>query len=127
MVRLLYVEDDPDIRHIVRVALSLDPEIDLMLADSAIAAIDLIAQGPVPDAALLDVMMPGVDGPTLLTLLRADPRTARIPVIFLTAKARPADVADYKRRGAIGAILKPFDPLQLAGQVRAMIADHRPG
>jgi CheY-like chemotaxis protein len=124
-LRLLCVEDDPDIRHIVHVALSLDPAIELQIAESAIDALDMLAHAPVPDAALLDVMMPGIDGPTLLKLLRTEPRTAAMPVIFMTAKARPADVVEYHRHGAIGVIVKPFDPLQLAHRVREVLAGHR--
>lgn len=124
-LNILYVEDDADIRHIVRVALSLDPLIGLEVAASGEEALELLGRRPLPDVALLDVMMPGMDGPTLMGKLREDPATAALPVIFMTAKARPADVADYRARGAIGVILKPFDPLELAAAVRALWETHR--
>lgn len=122
---ILYVEDDADIRHIVRVALSLDPLIRLDVAASGAEALEHLAQNALPDVALLDVMMPGIDGPTLMATLRETPATAALPVIFMTAKARPADVADYRARGAIGVILKPFDPLELATAVRTLVETHR--
>jgi two-component system, OmpR family, response regulator len=121
-LRLLYVDDDDDIRHIVELSLSIDPSITLKVAASAGEALAALTSGWLPDAALLDVMMPGIDGPALLDRLRADPLTAGIPVIFLTAKARPADVARYRERGALGVILKPFDPVTLAAEVRHVLA-----
>jgi len=116
---ILYVDDDEDIRHIVRLSLSLDPAITLRIAGSAAEALALLDRGRLPDVALLDVMMPGRDGLSLLADLRARPATAALPVIFMTAKGRPADVELYRARGALGMILKPFDPLDLARQIRA--------
>ncbi len=70
-----------------------------------------------PDLVLLDVMMPGTDGPTTLQRMRADPRFAGIPVVFVTAKAMPAEVARFRELGAIAVLAKPFDPMQLGQQV----------
>lgn len=117
---VLYVDDDPDIRTIVSMALSLDPGISLRTAGSAADALALLADGEAPDVALLDVMMPGTDGPTLLDRLRAQEATRGVPVIFLTASGREADIARYRERGAIGVILKPFDPLTLAADLRRL-------
>jgi CheY-like chemotaxis protein len=74
-----------------------------------------------PDAILLDVMMPGMDGPTTLSALRATPATAAIPVVFLTAKAMPSEIERLRGLGAEGVLTKPFDPLTLAGQLRSTL------
>jgi len=75
-----------------------------------------------PDAILLDVMMPGMDGPAVLERLKADPGTAGIPVVFLTAKAMASEVSRLRGLGAAGVLTKPFDPVSLAGQIRAILA-----
>jgi two-component system OmpR family response regulator len=120
-LRVLYVDDDADIRTIVRMALSLDPAMTLTEAASGTEALALVAGGLVPDVAVVDVMMPGMTGPALMEALHARPVTAALPVIVMTAKARPADVAAYRARGATGVISKPFDPLTLAGEIRALV------
>jgi CheY-like chemotaxis protein len=72
-----------------------------------------------PDLVVLDVMMPSIDGPSMLKRMRADPELRDIPVIFMTAKSDPAETARL-REAAIGVIAKPFDPMTLGGQVRAL-------
>jgi CheY-like chemotaxis protein len=84
------------------------------------------AAAEAPDAILLDVMMPGQDGPATLRALRADPRTAAIPVVFLTANAMPDDVARLLAMGVRGVLNKPFDPLTLPAQLRAALEPARP-
>jgi CheY-like chemotaxis protein len=74
-----------------------------------------------PDVILLDVMMPGMDGPSTVQALRTDPATARIPVLLLTAKVRSADRRGFLELDVAGVLAKPFDPLQLAGQVSAAL------
>lgn len=118
---LLYVDDDADIRTVVSMALGLDPGITLQAAGSGAEVLTVLAAGYRPDAVVLDVMMPGMDGPALLERLRAWPATARVPVIFMTARGRQADIDFYTARGAAGVIVKPFDPLTLAAQVRAFL------
>ena len=120
-LNILYVDDDADIRTIVRMSLGLDPAIDVRIAASGQEGLDMLAAGPRPDVVILDVMMPGLDGPQVLDRMRGDPATADVPVIFMTAKGRQADVDSYTARGAIGVILKPFDPIHLAADVRALI------
>ena len=73
-----------------------------------------------PDLILLDVMMPGMDGPSTLKALREQPLTATTPVIFMTAKVQPYEVAEYKRLGALDVIAKPFDPMQLSATINAI-------
>lgn len=120
---ILYIDDDADIRVIVAMSLRLDPAITVRIARSGREGLEMLATGPRPDVVLLDVMMPGLDGPKVLDLIRADPTTATLPVIFITAKARPNDVASYRARGANDVILKPFDPIHLAADVRAIMDD----
>ena len=116
---LLYVDDDADIREIVQMSLSLDGEINVITSDGGERAL-LKMRVEQPDLVVLDVMMPGMDGPTLLKRMRAEPALAHIPVIFMTAKANPEEVARFRELSAIGVIAKPFDPMTLAGQVRAL-------
>lgn len=122
---ILYVDDDPDIRTIVSVALALDPEIVLTMASGADEALDKLAGGLSPDVAVLDVMMPGIDGTMLLATLRADAATAGLPVIFLTGRGRLDDRSRYALSDAIGVIVKPFDPLALGGEIRRLLSGRR--
>jgi two-component system OmpR family response regulator len=73
-----------------------------------------------PDLLLLDVMMPTMDGPELLQELRKLPQFTQTPVIFMTAKAQPEEVQQFMELGAIDVITKPFDPMTLADQIRAI-------
>ena len=116
-VRVLHVDDEPDIREIVELSLSLDPDLTVRSCSSggdALAA----AVAWSPDLILLDVMMPMMDGPTTLTHLRQSPRTADIPVVFMTARAQPRELEHFVSLGAEGVIAKPFDPMTLAAAVR---------
>ena len=115
--RILYVEDEPDIQAVAKLALEMVGGYQVMICSGGQEALDKVA-AYAPDLILLDVMMPGMDGPTTLQNLRANPATATIPVIFLTAKVQPSEVAQYQALGALNVIAKPFDPMTLAGQVR---------
>jgi CheY-like chemotaxis protein len=112
----MYVDDEPDIREVVLMALGLADHLDVHSCDSGEQALQLLPQIK-PDLVLLDVMMPGTDGPSTLQRMRADPALASIPVIFMTAKAMPQEVARFRELGAVAVIAKPFDPMQLAKQV----------
>jgi diguanylate cyclase (GGDEF)-like protein len=116
---LLYADDEPDIRLIAQTALNLAPGLTVHTADSGEQALEL-ARELRPDLMLLDVMMPGLDGPDTLKRLRADPAIARIPVIFVTAKATPENAARLRALGASAVIAKPFDPMQLSAQVLSL-------
>ncbi len=119
-MRVLYVDDEPDIREIAEIALGLDPNIEVRLAASGDEALSLLSSW-VPDVALLDVMMPGMDGPQLLLHIRDDVRLAALPVIFITARAQRSDLQSFSILDAVGVIAKPFDPMTLAAQVRALV------
>jgi CheY-like chemotaxis protein len=116
---VLYIDDEPDIRQIVQMALGLAPSLTIHTGDSGEQALSL-ARTLHPDLVLLDVMMPGLDGPGTLARMRAEPALARFPVVFMTAKAMPQEVARFRELGAIGVIAKPFDPMKLAEQVFAI-------
>ena len=118
--RLLLVDDERDIRLIARMSLERIGGWEVLDAGSAEEALAAARSGPV-DAVLLDVMMPGVDGPSTLELLRPviGPET---PVIFLTAKSQAADRERLAGLGAAGLIAKPFDPMTLPDEVAARLA-----
>jgi len=117
--KLLYVDDDADIREIVQMSLSLDGTMEVFTSDGGERAL-LKMQVEKPDLVVLDVMMPGMDGPTLLGRMRQDPLLDQIPVIFMTAKASAEETAKLRELSAIGVIAKPFDPMTLGGQVRSL-------
>lgn len=119
-MKILVIDDEDDIRRISRLALVRVGGMDVVDAASGVSGLAL-AIAEAPDAILLDVMMPGRDGPETLSLLRADPRTAHIPVIFLTAKAMASEVERLRALGAAGVLTKPFDPMSLAANVRAIL------
>jgi CheY-like chemotaxis protein len=117
---LLVVDDDDDIREIVRLALEMGSPWALDSADSGAAAIERL-RTTIPDAILLDVMMPGLDGPATLGTLRGDPRTRHIPVILLTAKARPSERDRLHSLDVTGVLSKPFDPIELPRQIAGLL------
>lgn len=117
--KVLYVDDDPDIREIVQMSLSLDGQVEVHTSDGGERAL-LKMRVEHPDLVVLDVMMPGMDGPTLLRRMREDAALAHIPVIFMTAKASAEETARFRELSAIGVIAKPFDPMTLAAQVRKL-------
>lgn len=113
---VLYVDDEPDIREVVEMSLLLVEGLSVHVCESGERALELLPQLR-PDLVLLDVMMPGTDGPTTLQRMRANPALAHVPVVFVTAKAMPQEVARFRELGAIAVIPKPFDPMQLGRQV----------
>ena len=116
---ILYVDDEPDIREVVQMSLSLVDGLDVQTCESGERALQLLPQLK-PDLVLLDVMMPGMDGPSTLQKMRTLPGLATIPVVFMTAKAMPQEVARFRELGAASVIAKPFDPIQLGNQVIAI-------
>ena len=117
--RVLYVEDDPDIQAVARVALEVVGRLTVKICSSGEDALRDIAAFA-PDMVLLDVMMPGMDGPGTLAALRALPQWKDIPVAFMTAKVQPNEMAHYKSLGALDVVPKPFNPMTLADQLRAI-------
>ncbi len=115
--KVLYVEDEADIRTVAKVALESVGGLKVMMCVSGAEAIEKAAAFG-PDIILLDVMMPGMDGPDTLQALGKIPGLENTPAIFLTAKAMPAEIKRYRELGALDVVAKPFDPMTLADQVR---------
>jgi two-component system, OmpR family, response regulator len=115
--RVLYVDDEADIREVVEIALGLDPAFEVRSCACGGDAVAAVAEWP-PDIVLLDVIMPGMDGPATLARLREHRDTAKVPVVFLTARAESSERRRLLALGAAGVIAKPFDPMMLAALVR---------
>lgn len=120
MIRILYVDDEADIREVAQLALELDPDIEVRSCASGSEGLAAAAEWR-PDLILLDVMMPGMDGPTTFARLREQSETAAIPVIFITARTQTQEVQRFRELGARGVLAKPFEPMTLADQVRALL------
>jgi two-component system, OmpR family, response regulator len=123
LTRILMVEDDPDIQAVAQLALEALGGFTVEMCDSGGQAVQT-ALVFAPDLILLDVMMPGMDGPSTLRALREVAQTAAIPVIFMTAKVQASELAQYKEMGALNVISKPFDPMTLPAMIRDMWARH---
>jgi two-component system OmpR family response regulator len=121
--RVMYVEDEPDIRAIAKLALEVVGGFTVELCGSGQEALE---KAPTfrPDLILLDVMMPGMDGPSTMEALRQQNDTASLPIAFMTAKVQSTEVQRYTDMGAIGVIAKPFDPMQLANMVKRLWMEH---
>jgi CheY-like chemotaxis protein len=119
--QVLYVDDDDDIREVAEMALTAVAGLKVCACSSGEEALTQ-ARACRPQLILLDVMMPGMDGPTTLAALREDPELADTPVVFLTAKIQPAEVERYRSLGAADVIGKPFDPMTLGEQLRGIWA-----
>jgi CheY-like chemotaxis protein len=115
-LRILHVDDEPDIREVVDISLGLDPQFEVRACASGAEALTAAADW-LPTLILLDVMMPVMDGPMTLAQLRNNPKTSDVPVLFMTARAQAREVEHYISLGAQGVISKPFDPMTLAGLV----------
>ena len=117
--KVLVVDDDDIIREVAKVALEVVGGWQVDTAVSGDEAGRLAATDP-PDVVLLDVMMPSIDGPSTAALLRADPLTRDVPVIFLTAKTPLTDDQLAAVPNLVGVISKPFDPMDLAAEIRRL-------
>ena len=118
--KILLVEDDDNIRLITRTSLEGLTSWKVIEANSGQVALG-IASKEMPDLILLDIMMPGMDGPTTFGHLREDGATAKIPVIFMTAKVQTQEVEGYIKLGAAGVITKPIDPMMLPEQITGIL------
>jgi len=114
--RILHVDDEPDIREVAKMTLEAIGSFTVETCRSGQEAIDK-APGFAPDLILLDVMMPGMDGPTTFGELQLNPATSGIPVIFMTAKVQAHEIDEYLKLGGAGVIIKPFDPTSLSKEV----------
>lgn len=117
--RILYVEDEEDIRMVGEMSLVDVGGFEVRACASGPEAIGAAAAFA-PDLILLDVMMPGMDGPSVLRALRALPELSAVPAIFMTAKIMAAEIAELKAAGALDVVPKPFDPMTLPDEIRAI-------
>jgi CheY-like chemotaxis protein len=115
--KILIVDDEDDIREVAAMSLEMSAGWEVVGASSGVEGLAK-ARTEKPDAILLDVMMPAMDGPATLQKLRADPEIAALPVVFLTAKLQATDRRRLAELGAAGVLAKPFDPMTLADQVK---------
>lgn len=113
---VLIVDDEEDIREIVQLALETMAGWEVLTAESGSEGL-VQAEIQQPDAILLDMMMPDMDGFTTLANLKANPAISNIPVIFITAKGKTVDRNRCAELGAIAIIAKPFDPMTLTAQI----------
>jgi CheY-like chemotaxis protein len=119
-LHVVFCDDEPDIREIIDISLALDSLFVVRGCASGHEALTAAVDWR-PDLILLDVMMPGLDGPTTLERLRGDRRTAVIPVVFMTARTQARECERFRMLGANGVIAKPFDPMTLAAHVRSFV------
>jgi len=117
LTKILYVEDERDIAQVARLALETVGGFTIEACENGRIALE---KGPdfQPDLILMDVMMPEMDGPTALVEMKKMDSLKDVPIIFMTAKVQPAEIAEYKEIGAVDVIPKPFDPMTLAEQVK---------
>ena len=115
---VLLVDDDPDIRRVGEIGLRIVGGLEVWCAESGPEALELLGSIH-PDVVVLDVMMPGMDGPDTLRAIR---ERSDVPVVFLTAKAQQREVQRYLGLGAAGVIPKPFDPMELAQELQDLLA-----
>ncbi|HEX3318864.1 MAG TPA: response regulator [Solirubrobacteraceae bacterium] len=110
--RILLIDDEPDIREVFKVSLEAVAGWQILTAGTGAEGAELAAQWR-PDAIVLDVMMPELDGPATLEVLRGRRETRNIPVLFMTAKAQAGELSRIATLGVAGVIAKPFDPMSL--------------
>lgn len=118
--RILIIDDEPDIREATQLCLEIAKGWEVLTAASSQEGLEKAALEQ-PDAVILDVMMPDMDGITTFERMQANPVTQHIPVILLTAKAQPADCRQYIQMNVSAIITKPYDPLTLADQIAEIL------
>lgn len=120
--KVVLCDDDPDIRAIGEMSLRDVGGWEVHCVGDGLSALQA-AREERPDLILLDIMMPKLDGPGTFEKLREDPACTAIPVVFMTAKAQPHELRGYTELGAAGVIAKPFDPLTLPDEIRALVGE----
>ncbi|MEL7142172.1 MAG: response regulator [Cyanobacteria bacterium J06554_3] len=119
--KILMIDDESDIQTVARIGITLVEDWEVSTANSGREGIAQ-AKAHLPDAILLDVMMPDMDGLATLKALKSDVSTKDIPVIFLTAKSQAIDLKQFYQLGAQGVIHKPFDPMTLSSQISGFLS-----
>ena len=118
--KILIIDDEDDIREVAALSLESVAGWEVVAASSGAQGLVRAAEYQ-PDAILLDVMMPGMDGPTTFRELRKNPATERIPVLLLTAKVQSTDQRRFADLGVNAILFKPFDPLTLSAQIASVL------
>ena len=118
--RILVVDDEQDIREVAEMSLSVIGGFEVLQASSGEEAV-ATATSHQPDAILLDVMMPRMDGPATFRALQEDERTRAIPVVLLTAKVQAGDLRQFETLGVTAVLTKPFDPMQLPKELSRVL------
>lgn len=119
LIRVCYVEDDPDIQRIVRMSLERIGKMTVEVVSESPKAVDAIRAFK-PDLVMLDWMMPIMDGPAVFRKIREQDDMKTLPVVFITAKASQKELDELRAMGAAGTISKPFSPKDLPDQLRAI-------
>lgn len=117
--RVLYIEDEEDIRIVADIALKTIGGLDTRCCASGAEGLETLREFDA-QLILLDVMMPGMDGPSVLRKIRSDDAYTNIPVVFITAKVQPDEVDQLLSLGADAVITKPFEPMDMAQRLRAI-------
>ncbi len=118
--KILIIDDEDDIREVAALSLESVAGWEVVTASSGSQGLARAVEHQ-PDAILLDVMMPGMDGPTTFRELRKNPATAKIPVLLLTAKVQSSDQRRFADLGVESVLFKPFDPMTLAAQISGVL------
>lgn len=124
--RILHVDDEPDIREIVRLSLEMVGGFEILQVASGHEALEKI-EAFAPDMVILDVMMPGLDGEQTFTQMRQIEGFSTTPIVFMTARASGSDSETLHRLGATDVLVKPFDPMALPDQIREIWSRHHSG
>ena len=119
--RVLIAEDDPDIQKVIRMSLKMKGVKDVFIAENGEECLAQVSEAK-PDVILLDVMMPKLDGYQTCRKLKSNPETSGIPVIFLTARAQHFEAREGFEAGALGYLIKPFDPMTLHDQILTLMS-----
>lgn len=119
-MKVMLVDDDDNIRMVAMIGLEDEPDWEVEEAHSGFECLDRVKDFK-PDLILLDMMMPGMDGVTTFEKLKENPETKDIPIIFMTAKVQKNEVEGYRKLGAKGVIIKPFDPITLSQEIQQIL------
>ncbi len=117
---ILLIDDEPNLAEVISICLTSFKGWNIKVANSGKTGLSIV-QTVKPDAILLDVMMPEMDGLTVYQALQKNPDTQNIPVIFLTAKVQASDLKKFAQLGVVGTIAKPFEPLMIADQITQLL------
>jgi two-component system, OmpR family, response regulator len=114
--RIMCVDDETDILEVAKMCLETVAGFEVVCCSSGTEMLTVL-QEEKPDLIMLDVMMPGMDGPATLSAVRQKPQLNHVPIILLTARVQPAEIEQYLKMGAAGVICKPFDPMTISSQI----------